>query len=180
MDDDRTVAGPPPSDSPDLPPFEPDLAATATVCTQLGQVFDANDLIRALEAAAALIRASGVIVWLWDRPAHALIPAFTHGYSARVLDRLQPISDDSDNATAATFRSAEVCVVKRVARQNGALVAPLMRAGGCIGVLAIELPGGAEQTSSVRHIARIVAAQLATLFDAPMSGAAAEPAAAAR
>jgi hypothetical protein len=106
-------------------------------------------------------------VWLWDGAAHALVAAFTQGYPPGVLAHLQPISDQSDNATAATFRSGEVCVLPRTARQHGALVAPLMRAGGCIGVLAMELQDGVEQLSAVGHIARILAAQLATLFDAP-------------
>jgi transcriptional regulator with XRE-family HTH domain len=174
--------GPPPAApavanaaSADALAFEPDLAAIAKVCTELGRVSDANDLILALEGAAEVMRASGVIVWLWDRSENALVPAFAHGYSSRVLDRLQPISYDSDNATAATLRSAEVSVVKRTGRQNGALVAPLMRAGGCIGVLAIEVMDGVEQISSAGHLARIIAAQLATLFDASMAATAAEP-----
>jgi transcriptional regulator with XRE-family HTH domain len=161
-------------DSPDLPAFEPALAAVAKVCTDLSQVADANDLVRALEAAAALMNGSGMIVWLWDGSESALVPAFTHGYGPRVLARLSPISHSGDNATAATFRSGEVSVVKRTARQNGALVAPLLRSGGCIGVLAIELLDGVEQISAVGHVARIIAAQMATLFDAPAAGAAVE------
>lgn len=147
--------------------FVPDLAATAALCTELGRIADASDLTRVLESTAALLNASGLIVWIWEPAANALVPAFTHGYSPRVLRHLEPIAHDSDNATAAAFRSAELCTVKRTDRQNGALAAPLLRAAGCIGVFAIEVADGAEQTQAVSQVVRIVAAQLATLFDVP-------------
>lgn len=154
--------------------FEPDLAAVAALCTALGQVADANDLAEALDAAAALVNASGLIIWTSDAGERALVPAFAHGYAPRVLAQLQPIGHDSDNATAAAFRSGEISVVKRTERQNGALVAPLMRAGGCAGTLAIELRDGAEQLPAVHHLVRIVAAQLATLIEAPATEEGAE------
>ena len=49
-----------------------------------------------------------------------------------------------------------------------------MRAGGCAGTLAIELRDGAEQLPAVHHLVRIVAAQLATLIEAPATEEGAE------
>jgi hypothetical protein len=148
-----------------LPTFEPDLAAAAKLCTALGQVADEGDLTRALEQAAALLSAAGLIVWIWDGTQNALVPAFTHGYAPRVLAYLHPLAADADNATAAAFRSADIQIVKSTDRGNGALVAPLLRAGGCIGVLAIEVPDGLEQIAAAGHVVQIVAAQLATMFE---------------
>jgi len=170
-----------PAEEPPAPPaidtqetftFEPDLSAAARLCTDLGRVGDCNDLVRVLEAAAKLLNGSGLIIWIWDERANALVPAFTHGYAERVLARLQPIAGDSDNPTANAFRSAEMVTVRRNDRQNGALVAPLMRSEGCIGVFAIEVNDGVEEMAVAGHLVRIVAAQLATLFDVPVAGAA--------
>ena len=47
---------------------------------------------------------------------------------------------------------------------NGAVVVPLMTAGGCVGAFAVELSKGGEKRESVRALATIFAAQLATLF----------------
>jgi hypothetical protein len=44
------------------------------------------------------------------------------------------------------------------------VVVPLLGPRGCVGVLALELLHGGERRDSVRALATIVAAQLATLF----------------
>ena len=55
---------------------------------------------------------------------------------------------------------------------SGAVVVPLMTPGGCGGVLAVELRHGREQSESVRALAMIFAAQLATLVGfAPLAEA---------
>jgi len=46
------------------------------------------------------------------------------------------------------------------------VVTPVMGPSRCIGVLALELRGGTEQRESVRALAMILAAQLATLVSA--------------
>jgi hypothetical protein len=135
------------------------------LCTALGQVADETDLTRGLEQTAALLNAAGLIVWIWDGAQNALVPVFTHGYAPRVLAYLHPLAADTDNATAAAFRSASIRVVKSTGHGQGALVAPLLRAGGCIGVLAIEVPDGVEQSAAAGHFVQIVAAQLATMFE---------------
>jgi GAF domain-containing protein len=45
----------------------------------------------------------------------------------------------------------------------GALAVPLMTSAGCIGVMAAEIRHGREASESARALARIVAAQFATL-----------------
>ena len=54
---------------------------------------------------------------------------------------------------------------------NGALVAPLLTADGCIGVLSAEMKGGSEKDEGSQALASIFAAQLATLVS-PSSSAA--------
>jgi hypothetical protein len=160
--------------------FEPDLAALASLCTRLGQVEDTDELVRALEHAAQMLNAVGVILWVGDESGAALVPAFAHGYPPRVMAHLRSgIARDDDNATASAVRARELRVVKRADGQNGAVVAPLLRTGGCVGALAIELRDGVEQLSSLHDMARIIAAQLATLFNPAAAGHAsteAEPA----
>jgi GAF domain-containing protein len=46
-------------------------------------------------------------------------------------------------------------------RTSSALVVPMLTPAGCAGVLATELPSGAERMKSVRAAAMIFAAQLA-------------------
>ena len=68
---------------------------------------------------------------------------------------------DADNATAAAFRSAELCVVDGSDGASGALAAPMMARGACVGVLAIEVQNRTEQLGTVRALVTIFAAQLA-------------------
>ena len=70
---------------------------------------------------------------------------------------------ESDNATAAAFRSAQTSVVSGSDVASGALVVPMMTPAGCVGVLALELQNGREQRETVRALATMFAAQLARL-----------------
>ena len=156
---------PPPSPSaPDLPPaslFEPDLSAAAQLCTGLSRSENTSELAAHLAEAARILDAVGVIVWGWDAQGAELRPALAHGYSDRLLGQLPPVKRDADNATAAAFRSAELCVVDGSDDASGALVAPMMARGGCVGVLAVEVQNRTEQLGSVRALVTIFAAQLA-------------------
>ncbi len=145
---------------------EPDLLAVARLCTEFGRVDNTSGVKRLLQEAAGLLDASGLIVWIWDGRAAELKPALVHGYSRQVLAQLPVVRRDADNATAEAFRSASTCAIDGDAQSSGALAVPLMTPGGCAGVLAIELPHGNEQASSVRAVATIVAAMLAQLVRA--------------
>lgn len=144
-------------------PPEPDLLAVARLCTELGRVEHAREVQPLLEAAAALLDATGLVVWLWDAPADELRPALAHGYSPRVLAQLPAVRRDADHATAAAFRSARTCVVNGDDRESGALAVPLLTPAGCAGVLTLELPHGGERNESTRAVATILAALLAQL-----------------
>jgi hypothetical protein len=150
-------------DSPTAPQPEPDLAAAAHLCTELGRVLETRDVAPLLEGAARVLHASGLIVWVWDPHGTALRPALAHGYSDDVLAQLPDVRRDADNATATAFRSAQTRIVNGTDLASGAVVVPLMTPGGCGGVLAVELKHGREQNESVRALAMIFAAQLATL-----------------
>ena len=144
----------------------PDLLAVAQLCTELGRVQETHEAAPLLEEAARILDAVGLIVWVWDSQATQLKPALAHGYSDKVLAQLPRVGRDTDNATAAAFRSAQTCVVNSGDLASGALVVPLMTPVGCVGVLAIELRQRSEQRESVRALTTIFAAQLATLVGA--------------
>jgi hypothetical protein len=102
-----------------------------------------------------------MVVWVWDSQATALKPALAYGYPDDVLARLPRLRRDTDNATAASFRSGQTRIVYGSEIASGAVVVPLLTPAGCGGVLAVELREGGEQRESVRALATIFAAQLA-------------------
>lgn len=162
---DLTVPAEPPVNVP--PSSDPDLEAVARLCTALGRVEGADEVQSLLQEAAGLLGATGLVVWLWDALAEVLRPALTHGYSATVVAQLPAVTRDADNATAAAYRLAQTCVINGTDHASGALAVPLLTPSGCAGVLALELPRGAEQTASVRAAATILAALLAQLTGRP-------------
>ena len=99
--------------------------------------------------------------------AERLKPALAHGYSDRVLAHLPALRRESDNATAAAFRSAQTCAIEATEHACGALAVPLLAADGPSGVLAIELERGGEQPETLRAMATIIAALLCRLIDGP-------------
>ena len=99
-----------------------------------------------LQEMARILDAIGLIVWVWDPLAAELMPALAYGYSDKVLAQLPTVKRDTDNATAAAFRSAQTCAINGSDQASGALVVPLLTPAGCAGVLAIELQHGSEQT----------------------------------
>jgi transcriptional regulator with XRE-family HTH domain len=143
------------------PASDPDLLAAAQLCTELGRVDDAGEVAPLLQEAARILDAVGLIVWVWDLPTAELRPALAHGYSDGVLAQLPTLKRDADNATAAAFRSAQLCTVDGGDRSSSALAVPLMTPMGCMGVLAIELRHNREPVGSVCALATIFAAQLA-------------------
>ena len=147
----------------DPPRREPSLMDAAELCTRLGQAVDTCDVRPILEDAASALDAVGMVVWSWDRHAAVLRPSLACGYSDATLARIARVRDDSDNAIASAFQSAQMCVVNGGEDRTGAVVVPLVSHGGCAGVLAIEVRRGAEQRESVRAFATILAAQLVAL-----------------
>jgi transcriptional regulator with XRE-family HTH domain len=149
----------PPSEAVDLP-------AIAELCTQLGRVSSIAGLKPLLQEAARILDASGLVVWIWNPLTAELHPSLAYGYSDRVLAQLPGLPRDANNATAAAFREAQMCVVRADDTTNGALVLPLMSPSGCVGVLALELMKRNEEREAVRAAGTIIAAQLAALVGA--------------
>jgi hypothetical protein len=137
--------------------------AIARLCTALGRLDEANEAGPFLKEASEILDAVGLIVWVWDPRTTELKPTLSHGYSDTVVAQLPRVKRDTDNATAAAFRSAQTCVVNSTDQVSGAVVAPLMTPLGCVGVLAIELQRGNEQRPLVHALVTIFAAQLARL-----------------
>jgi hypothetical protein len=141
-----------------------DLVATADLCTALSRVDSSAALHDMLARAAALLDASGIIVWLGS--GDELFAATSHGYHPRVISSLGSIPREADNATADAWRTGEAQTVAGDAIANGAIVAPMFGPDACIGVLAAEVRHGREQDESTRAVTMMVAAQLATVLGA--------------
>jgi hypothetical protein len=145
-------------------PAPVDLNLAAELCLDLARVSDTQQIPSLLERAARVLDASGIIVWIADPDARELVPTLSHGYAAAAIARVGSIPSDADNATAAAFREARVHIVEGDTLTNGAIVAPLVTPGGCMGVIAAEVRHERELSPEVRAVAAIVAAQLASLI----------------
>lgn len=149
------------------------LLSAADVCTALGRVREAGEIRALLQRAADGMHARGLIVWLGSARGAALRPVLAHGYSDQTLLKIPSIPRDADNATASAYRLGEMQVVKsREDGAQGAVVAPLLVADGCIGALTAEVRGQGEQSEVVRAVAAIVAAQLAGILQGAVADAA--------
>jgi len=170
--DGKTDPAAPPAVAVTAPPAV-NLTAAADLCCDLGRLADPSTLPSLLGRAAGLLGAKGLAIWLAD-PAGRLYPGAAHGYSPQVLSRLGSLDPSGDNAVAAAHRTASTQTVAGDDSHSGALVVPLMGVGGRIGVLAAEMEQGRERDDGVVAVARIVAAQLATLIPAAVDARADE------
>jgi hypothetical protein len=149
------------------PPPSVDLAGLASVCTDLARLSDTHSLAAVLERAGAALNANGIVLWIADPDGRELSPIVTHGYTPHIVTRLGTIVRDAENATAAAFRTSLLQTVKTDTVSNGAIAAPLVTPGGCVGVMAAEVREKGEQDPAKLAAATIVAAQLATLVGPP-------------
>jgi hypothetical protein len=141
-----------------------DLPGIAEICTKLACTADQDQLGHVFADAARALNAVGLIAWVWNPQADALVPGLSHGYPDEVLAQLCRVHVDADNAIAAAFRTADTRVVDSSDQATGAVVVPLLTPCGCAGVLAVELAPGDEQRTSLLAVATIIAAQLSTLI----------------
>jgi hypothetical protein len=135
-----------------------DLLLVAQLCTRLGCAQEANEVTAVLEDAAHALDAVGLILWAPDALGVVLTPVFAHGYSDDVIAQMSKVSTDANNASAEAFRTLTTCIVNGSEYRTGAVVAPLLTPLGGAGVLAVELPNGAEQREDVRAAITILAA----------------------
>jgi len=148
-------------------PPRTDFRGLASLCTDLARLMDSEQLPSLLDRASTLLDARGIILWIADPDGRELNPIVAHGYPAQLVNRLGTIPRDAQNATAAAFRTSLLQTVNPDGGSSGAIAAPLVTAGGCVGVMAAELRRGADNAESRLAAAAIVAAQLATLVGPP-------------
>jgi hypothetical protein len=150
-----------------------DLGAMAALCVNLARIQDSRALPGLIERAATILRASGIVLWIADPDGRELTPIVVHGYP-QLATSLRTIARDAENVTASAYRTGLLQTMKGDAVSNGALAAPLVTSGGCVGVMAAELKDGGEQEESLLAAATIVASQLAMLVGPPSARAKAE------
>ena len=144
-----------------------DFAGVASLCADLARVVDTRALPSLLDRTAHLLDASGIILWIADPDGRELNPIFAQGYPQQLVNRLGTIPRDAENATAAAFRTSLLQTVMADATSAGAIAAPLVTPGGCVGVMAAEVRHDSERQDGTLAAATIVAAQLATLVGPP-------------
>ena len=150
------------------PRMRVDLAAAATVCTDLSRITTTAALPGLLGRAAGVLDASGLILWI--SAGEQLFPVMAHGYSDAMLARMGPIARDAENAAASAWRTGQLAVVPAATDGGqGAIVTPLFGLHCCIGVLSVEVRHG-EDSPAVQAVAAMIAAQLSTVVPAWPAG----------
>jgi CHASE3 domain sensor protein len=145
-----------------------DLRAVAALCTELSRVDDTMALPPLLDQAASVLDAAGIILWIADPDGRELNPVLAQGYPQHLINRLGTIPRGAENATAAAFRTGLLQTVNADGISNGAIAAPLVACGGCVGVMAAEVRGDGEKQEAKLAAATILAAQLASLVGPPV------------
>ena len=141
-----------------------DMTAAATLAADLSRLSDQAALPGLLARAAEILGARGIVIWMGA--GGELFAVAAHGYESGVLARIRPIARLADNATAAAWRSGELRRVAADASGYGAIVAPLLNAAGCVGVLAAEVESERERDAATRAVAAILASQLSGVLAA--------------
>jgi hypothetical protein len=173
LDDFRVIPVAKPAPTPER---RVDLGGMASLCVDLARITDTRALPALLERAAAILDASGVVVWIADPDGRELSPILVHGYPPQLATRLGTIQRDAENVTASAYRTGLLQTMKGDMVSSGAVAAPLVTAGGCVGVMAAEVKNGGEQQDSLLAAATIISSQLATLVGPPSARAKAEAA----
>jgi hypothetical protein len=156
-----------PSSSTPTSAAAPVLAAAAQLCTDFGRVTDLTGLQGLIGRVADVMDASGLVVWFGSITGADMRPVLAHGYSEQALGRMPPVRRSDENAAAAAYRTGTLQIVmSHDHRSAGAVIAPVLTSGGCIGVLSAEIQGGGEASASVQALATIFASQLASVLAA--------------
>jgi hypothetical protein len=153
-----------------------DLAGVASLCADLARVGDTRAIPVLLERAADILDAAGVVLWIADPDGRELTPILVHGYPPQIVSRLGTLARDAANVTASAYRTGLLQTVKGDSVSNGAVAAPLVSPGGCLGVMAVEMKNGGEQREPLLAAATIIASQISTLVGPPSARGRAEAA----
>ena len=138
----------------------PVLKAAAELAVALGRVNEAGELEKLMARTADILDASGIVVWMGNSVGGDLRPVLSHGYAPQIVSRMAKVARNDDNAAAAAYRTGELQIVASRPGFRGAVVAPILRADGCVGALSAEIQDGGEISDGVHAVAAIVAAQL--------------------
>ena len=155
------------------------LASVGEICADLSTLSDVGALSGALERAADVLGASGVIVWVASNDGGTLSPVATHGFDARLVARIGKVGRESSNLTAMAFRENAARVSAATASTPSAVAVAMCGPSGPVGVLSAELRAGRHADDACVALATIFAAQLATLA-VPVTAPKASPQAATR
>jgi len=161
------VAPPPPP-----APLQPtaNWPEAAELCVDLARVMDPRDIPALLERAAKTLEASGVVLWIINRKGTTLLPMLSHGYSDRMLAKLGTLDVSVDNVTSLSFRTMQPQTMPGTGQgASSAIAVPLVTTDGCNGVFAAEVQG-ARPAADALAMARIFAAQFATMIEPCDSG----------
>jgi hypothetical protein len=145
-----------------------DVGAAADLCTEIARVESTDALNGLLSRAVTLLDADGIVVWI--ESAEQLFAAASAGYPPDTVARLVPINRDDEHAVAAAWREAATETVDGSSGADGAMAIPLFSGANCFGVFAVELKPGRERDVNTRAVARLLAAQLATVVGGANAG----------
>jgi hypothetical protein len=145
------------------------ISAAADLCTELSRVETSTALNGLLARAMTLLEANGVVVWM--ESGGELRAAATAGYPPEMTSRLSPIRRHDDNMTATAWREGLTEVVAGGEQSSAAIAVPLFSGHACRGVFTLELRAGREPDEAVLDVARMIAAQLASVVVGPASTA---------
>ena len=140
------------------------LQAAADVCGALARVEQPIELAGLVERMHGVLDSRGTIVWIYDEGNDALRPGLSAGYPSTAIGRMGTIPLSSDTPVATAFTRGEARSVRGTNEAPGALVVPIVTAGGVSGVVTIELPPGNDRQPATLALTRIFAAQLAGLI----------------
>jgi hypothetical protein len=140
------------------------LQAAADVCGALARVEQPLELAGLVERMHGVLDSRGTIVWIYDEGNDALRPGLSAGYASTTIGRMGVIPLSSDTPVATAFTRGEARSVRGTSEAPGALVVPIVTAGGVSGVVTIELPPGNDRQPATLALTRIFAAQLAGLL----------------
>ena len=152
------------------------LLEVGEICADLSTLSDVGALTGALDRAAGVLNAGGVIVWIAANDGSSLVPVASHGFDEKMVARIGRIPRDSANLTAAAFRDNIARVSPSTATSPAALAVALCGPTGPAGVLSVELKPGFAADEGRVALATIFAAQLATLAQ-PITSPSVAPAA---
>ena len=140
------------------------LQAAADVCGALARVQQPLELAGLIERMHGVLDSRGTIVWIYDEGNDVLRPGLSAGYASTTIGRMGTIPLSSDAPVATAFTRGEARSVRGTNEAPGALVVPIVTAGGVSGVVTIELPPGNDRQPATLALTRIFAAQLAGLL----------------